>query len=189
MKKSVVSLVLVAAASQVGAAQAPSIDRLVDCAAVSSAQERLACFDREVAPFASVRSQAGAPTAKATPAPVVKPAAPSASTAAPSPSSTKAASGTSASSFGEESLAKSKKEPAQPAEALHAKVQKLRPAGTGIFLMYLDNEQVWRHDDGEDASFLHEGDAITITRGALGTYRLTRDGGSAKTWIRVTRAR
>src|SRR5689334_7955181 len=67
MKKSMASLVLAAVAAQIQAAQAPSIDRLADCAAIGGSQERLACFDREVAPFARVRSPAStaAPTAPA----------------------------------------------------------------------------------------------------------------------------
>lgn len=172
MKKSMVSLVLAAIATQAGAAQPTSIDKLVDCATVSSSQERLACFDREVAPFARARPPAPAATS------------PRVVAVAPPPAAA------TASSFGEEQLApKSRKDTAQEPEALHARIDRVRAAGTGVFLVSLDNGQTWRHEDESNGSYLREGDAITITKGTLGSYRLTRDAGSSKSWIRVTRVR
>lgn len=189
MKKSMGWLVAVAVSAQVSAAEAPSIDRLVDCAAIGAAQERLACFDREVAPFARVRSAAAAPVP--TPPQVAPPASKAPAVPAPPPAtSTGTAAPPSAASFGEDSLAsKSRKDSTQAPEALHAKIERLRPAGTGVFLVYLDNGQTWRHEDESNGSYLREGEAVTITKASLGTYRLTRDAGSSKNWIRVTRVR
>jgi 23S rRNA pseudouridine2605 synthase len=58
-----------------------------------------------------------------------------------------------------------------------------------VYLVTLDNGQVWRHEDGGMAPYLVPGDAVTISRGAMGSYRLTRDAGKSKDWVRVTRVR
>jgi hypothetical protein len=57
------------------------------------------------------------------------------------------------------------------------------------FIVYLDNGQAWKHQDVVLGEYLREGEAITISRAALGSYRLTRDAGKSKNWIRVTRIR
>jgi hypothetical protein len=61
--------------------------------------------------------------------------------------------------------------------------------GSSEFILYLDNGQAWRHQDQVLGEYLRQGEAITISRAALGSYRLTRDAGSTKNWIRVTRIR
>ena len=53
----------------------------------------------------------------------------------------------------------------------------------------LDNGQTWRHEDQTLGAYLKEGEAITIRKGTLGSYRLSRDDGDAKNWIRVSRVR
>jgi hypothetical protein len=95
MNRTVVTFVLLAATLPAGAAApADSVDRLVDCADLSDGQQRLACFDREVAPLRSARTagqprppvpapaRAAAPAPSPTPAPAAAvqpvPAAPSA---------------------------------------------------------------------------------------------------------------
>jgi hypothetical protein len=193
MKKSMGWLIAAAVAAQVSAAEPPSIDRLVDCAAIGSAQERLACFDREVTAFARVRSQAVTPgsvppaqsAARATPP---APPAPPAAAAAP-PAASAASSGSASASFGGESLSSKSKKDNQAPESMRARVERIRPAGTGVYLVYLDNGQTWRHEDEVNGAYLHEGDAITITKATLGAYRLTRDAGNGKNWIRVSRVR
>lgn len=191
MKKSIVSWVLAAIALPISAAQAPSTDRLLDCAAVASATDRLACFDREVAPFARLKPQSTVPPATAA-ATSAAPAKPAVTPSPTSPSPTVATAPTApAPVFGGELLApKSRAGVPQEQQVLHARIGRLRAGGTGIFLVYLDNEQVWRHEDESNGSYLREGEAITIAKtGGFGTYRLTRDAGSAKNWIRVTRVR
>jgi hypothetical protein len=58
-----------------------------------------------------------------------------------------------------------------------------------MFNLYLDNGQVWRHEDSVQGEYLRDGEAITIEKGALGSYKLTRDAGKSRNWIRVTRVR
>ena len=84
-----------------------------------------------------------------------------------------------------------KSEKALPADdaPLRAHVSSQRPAGTGVFIVFLDNGQAWRHEDYALGTYLREGDAITISKASMGSYRLTRDGANAKNWIRVTPVR
>ena len=72
-------------------------------------------------------------------------------------------------------------------QVLHAHIAELKAAGSGRYLVVLDNGQVWRHEDAYLGGFLKTGEAVTISKGAMGSYRLTRDAGQSKNWIRVTR--
>ena len=72
---------------------------------------------------------------------------------------------------------------------MHANIERLRTVAASQFVIYLDNGQAWRHEDQVQGEYLREGEAITISKGTLGSYRLTRDAGKAKNWIRVTRIR
>lgn len=96
----------------------------------------------------------------------------------------------SAASFGDEKLS-NKARPDLPEEErqLQAHISSVRSLPPDAYLVTLDNGQSWRHENMRQAEFLKVGDAITITRASLGTYRLTRDAGDAKNWIRVTRVR
>jgi len=71
---------------------------------------------------------------------------------------------------------------------LHGRIASLRTAGAA-YQVALDNGQTWRHEDQTLGVYLKEGDAVTIRKGTLGGYRLTRDAGNEKNWIRVTRIR
>ena len=70
---------------------------------------------------------------------------------------------------------------------MHARIQRLRAVAANDFIVYLDNGQAWRHQDASLGGYLREGEAITISKGTLGSYRLTRDAGNSKNWIRITR--
>ena len=204
MKKSVVSLVLAAVSCPALPADS-SLDRVVGCADIRDSRERLACFDREVAPLAAARSRpapsgnsppsvarnpvspppsrtpAGPPPA---PAPVpaqATPTAPAAASSAPAPAPR---------AFGDEQLRpKDRAEPPAEEQVLHARIERLRTVTTSQFIVYLDNGQAWRHEDVVNGEYLRVGDAVTLTKGALGSYRLTRDAGNSKNWIRVSRVK
>lgn len=176
MKHKTLYVMLALVAAPAWSASAPAdVDKLVACADVKDTQQRLECFDRRIAPLAQERA---APTAPPTPA---SPPAPAAA-ALPSPEP---------GSLGEEQLAPSRR-PQRPDQAeprvVHAQVASLGKAGFD-FLVTLNNGQVWRHENETQGAFLKEGDAITIQKAALGSYRLTRDAGKAANWIRVTRVR
>jgi len=186
MKKSVVSLVLAVVACPALPAES-SMDRLVGCADIKDSRDRLACFDREVAPLASARSR---PTPSAPPVAVARtvpaPTPPPTTPAAPIPSSPAPG----AKSFGEEQLQpKARSAAPEEEQVLHAHIQRLRTVTANDFIVYLDNGQAWRHQDAVLGGYLREGDAITISKGALGSYRLVRDAGGSKNWIRATRIR
>jgi hypothetical protein len=169
--KKIASLVL-AAISYPALTAENAVDRLVNCVDVKDSRDRLACFDREVAPLANARPR---PVVPERPQPQVVQSPP----IAPAPRT-----------FGEEQL-QPKARPAETADdqTLHARIERLRKVTASDFIVYLDNGQAWKHQDVALGEYLREGEAITISRAALGSYRLTRDAGKSKNWIRVTRIR
>jgi hypothetical protein len=74
-------------------------------------------------------------------------------------------------------------------QVLHSRIVSLHQTGQGTYVVALDNGQAWRHENEHLGSYLREGELVTIRKAALGSYRLTRDEGDAKNWIRVTRVR
>jgi hypothetical protein len=188
MKKSVVSLILAAASCPALPADSTSLDRLTGCADIRDSRDRLACFDREVAPLRSSRSEplrpaSPPPAAARVPAPAIASAPAPAPMPAPAPAPAKP-------TFGDEQLSpKSRAVAPEEDQVLHARIQRLRTVTASDFIVYLDNGQSWRHQDSSLGGYLREGEAITISKGTLGSYRLTRDAGSSKNWIRVTRFR
>lgn len=92
------------------------------------------------------------------------------------------------SDFGEEQLGGRAQLPEEEA-TLQARITETRKATGGLYLVILDNGQVWRHETGSMAEYLRAGEAVTIRRAGLGSYRLTLDAGRNKDWIRVTRIR
>jgi hypothetical protein len=194
MQKRELIAALVAALMMVEAGAASlSQERLVACAGMTDSAARLACYDQEVAPLArevAGRARASSPAARA-PEPATAPASATATAPAPTPATVPAsAATTSAASFGQEQLPREQR-PASKEEnlTLHARLTSQKPAGPGLFNLYLDNGQVWRHEDQVQGAYLKDGEAITIEKGALGSYRLTRDAGKSRNWIRVTRVR
>ena len=156
-----------------------SPERLVACAGLIDSAARLACYDREVAPLAR---EIGAPArdssaAAPTPAPATAASAPAIAT-------------TSGPSLGQEQLTREQRPVPEKEElTLHARLNSQKSVGPGLFNLYLDNGQVWRHEDQVLGAYLKDGDAITIEKGALGGYKLTRDAGKSRNWMRVTRVR
>ena len=181
MNKSAITVLLAAAAGPAwpAAAVAPSADTLLACSTIQDTSSRLACFDRAVAPLIAAQPRAAPPavaviTPPAPPPPQPKPE------AAPAPARP---------AFGEEQLSASQRPSGQDQVAMHARITGLKAAGAGRFLVTLDNGQVWLHEDAYLGAYLKEGEAVTISKATLGAYRLTRDAGQAKNWIRVTRVR
>jgi hypothetical protein len=95
---------------------------------------------------------------------------------------------TATSSFGQEQITVDKRQAAED-KTLHARLSSQKAAGGGYVNLYLDNGQVWRHEDRVLGAYLRDGDAVTIEKGALGSYKLSRDEGKSRNWIRVTRVR
>jgi hypothetical protein len=157
-----------------GEAAVPLIGKLDGCAELKDSRQRLACFDREFAPY---RTRNTVPTAITAPAAATPPADMPAQVPAPP-------------AFGEEKLSpKERPKTAEAEQVLHARIAALRQINPDTVLVTLDNGQVWRHEDTRLGAFLREGDAVTLSKGSLGSYRLTRDEGAEKAWIRATRVR
>jgi len=183
MNKSAVTIAVIATLAPAWQLQAAAPPGLQACGAITDSQARLECFDQELA---KSRPAAAAPSATST-APAPAPAKTPAAAVAVAPA---AAAPAADASFGAESLAPKEQE-SQPEEQpqLHAKITSLHQQGANNFYVYLDNGQVWRHEDIHLGSYLRAGDAITITKAKLSSYRLTRDAGASKDWIRTTRVR
>jgi hypothetical protein len=89
-----------------------------------------------------------------------------------------------------EAQPKAREQPQAPAEeTVQAHITEARKANGGLYLIVLDNGQTWRHEQGSMEPYLKVGEAVTIRRGTLGSYRLTLDSGNAKNWVRVSRIR
>jgi hypothetical protein len=123
---------------------------LIACTQISSDSARLACFDREV----GVLHEKSAP-----------PAAP----AAPPPSPEQ--------KFGLSDAQLRARQGSAPASApltdLHAHIVSITvgPADRQLFL--LDNGQTWQQIELDPSFFVRSADAVTITRGALGSFWLS----------------
>lgn len=182
MRRALASLFFATTAASLGAAQPPA-PGILACTELADASARLACFDRELAPFVRERRDVPAAPPPASPPPAPPPVSADVATPrAPSPPADSA--------FAQEQL-KPQDRPAPPAEAatLRGRITAHRRGGQGTYLVTLDNGQVWRHEEGSQVDYLKVGAAVTITRAALGSYRLTLDGGSARNWVRVSRVR
>ena len=188
MKKLVLG-VLLAAGAQVADSEAAAAltERLADCADLEAAAQRLACFDREVAPLKRPAKQLPAQAATMAPAAIPRQGAVAPQAAVVPPPAPAVAT---APALGQEQLPRSSDATAaEKSESLHARITELRKLGPGVYLVSLDNGQAWRHENEALGAFLRQGEAVTISKGNLGTYRLVRDAGKTRDWIRVARVR
>jgi hypothetical protein len=120
---------------------------LAHCAAIASGDDRLACYDA----LASGHSPGGVPPPPTTPQ------------AAPPPAKE---------DFGLSTVQKEKKQPAQKQiESISTSVTGLGTSSIGRMLVELDNGQSWELDSADP--LLAVGDAVTIERGALGSFLMT----------------
>jgi hypothetical protein len=167
---------------------------LLACRELTDAAARLACFDRETAALARAPSVpiAAAPST-ATPASPAAPIAAAVPTTAPTSPGASAAPMTPEQKFGLSSGAISAKEEAAagtqaPKESkLQAHINGLALVGDGRTLFTLDNAQVWRQLEADGTDVMAKlGDAVTISRGILGSYWLQLKTGRG---CKVTRLR
>lgn len=132
-------------------------ETLRTCASIKRSSERLACYDRAVGQL--VAADGG-----------------SAATFKPSP---EAMFGTTAS---EPRTSSSSATPErEDLSTLTARVTALTPDAEGLYVIELDNGQKWHQISGSSTLLLKQGDAVTITRAALNSFRLsTPTGRTAK---------
>jgi len=119
------------------------------CAAIQRDTERLICYDRAVARLAEGKD-----------------------TDAPPPSAEEL--------FGAGRVARETRPDTQVKREelakITARVKKLRNTADGALVLELDNGQVWQQVSSDVTLVVDEGDTVTISRGALGSYRLSGPG-------------
>jgi hypothetical protein len=173
------SLALAALPLPRSAAAAAAVDpgALAHCAAITGADERLACYDTLARPKPSPAAAANpAPASgKASPhaatAPPATTTAAAAMTAAPAAAATgTAAAGTTADSANSFGLTKHAAPEPGP-DRIQAHVTNVDANRLGNVRVSLDNGQVWTYNDPD--ALIRVGDAVTIKRGALGSFLLT----------------
>lgn len=199
MNKPLLSLALTLSCTAAWAAEGPQLPASVAaCGSIQDAQQRGACYDREIAALNKTPPKAAAPA----PATAAAPAQPSDATSravAPPPSTGKPAPSTAskvmapftaAVTFGQELISKKVRPPQDAADQfMHATITSVREPIPGEFRFVLDNGQTWSQQEPKLGFFLKQGDGVTIGRGALSAYRLWRDEDGGKAWVPVTRIR
>jgi hypothetical protein len=180
---------------------------LLACRNISDAAARLACFDREAA------SLTPAPTAGGAASPIPAPIPPPSSATAATASATAATASVPPAPLAPAPVASTAVRPAQvldpqqqfglPERAVAAKevaagtrsadatkieahLAGIAPAVDGRAVFTLDNGQVWRQLSTEADLLAKQGDAVTISRGLLGSYWLAL---KSKRGCKVTRLR
>lgn len=190
-KQLCVAGVLALAGGAVWAAQ-PTVEAGLRCAQIKDSLERLVCYDQAFGGAASVPQSLPAPApAPATPAPApvaqAAPAAPAAVAAAPAAPAPAAA----ADSFGSDQVRRTEKQRQADAgpTSLSAQVASLREYRQRMWLITLDNGQVWQQMDIDSLFQVGVGDTIQIEKGKLGGYRMARTSNGRSGWVRVNRVK
>ncbi|MGA2189925.1 MAG: hypothetical protein ABSH33_15440 [Steroidobacteraceae bacterium] len=181
---------------------ADSPPALVACREIADATVRLACFDREAAaaaraapPATPAAAAPPAPSATTAPTAPAAPPAPTATAASIAPAAPPAPTATAApiapaaptphpapaldaqQQFGLPERAVAAKEVAAGTRAtdaakIEAHIAQLAKAPNGRVVFTLDNAQIWRQISAEGELLAKQGDAVTISRGLLGSYWL-----------------
>lgn len=155
----VAALGLACAAASAPAAETVPLQSLKACAAIENSGERLACYDR-----LARGPQAGGDEASGTAL-------------------------TQEQMFGMRGQLVREADPQVPAEraklqSISAHVTALGKAADGSLVIVLDNGQTWRQEDSVQL-LLEAGDAVTISRGALASFRLSSPAHRTARVIRV----
>jgi hypothetical protein len=170
------------------AAQLPPA--VLACAGLARDAERLACYDRAVeAVSAEARAAASARAAEAQQlAAAEAAAAKAAADAAAAAARAKAAADVEArkAAFGGEQIGKPLVDPDEVTEVATTVTELLTNAsGLGVFL--LGNGQLWKQVDTTGLGRAKSGDAVVLSKGSLGGYRLTFT--KSNRWVAVKRLR
>lgn len=170
------------------AAQLPPA--LLACAGLSRDADRLACYDRAVeAVSAEARAAASARAAEAQRLAVAEAAAAKAAAeAAAAAAKAKAAADVEArkAAFGGEQIGKPRVDPEEVTEVASTVTEIMtNSSGLGVFL--LDNGQLWKQVDTASLGRAKAGDAVVLSKGFMGGYRLTFS--KSGRWVAVKRLR
>jgi len=146
-----------------------------ECAAIESAQERLACFD------AAFGTEVGALSEPAEAAP---PSAPDTGAQASAPASAATPSATPAASSDDAGFGLDKSMDELEGESLSSNIVSVGKDGFDKLLFELANGQLWRQTEYKYFP-VKAGQVAVISHGAMGSYKLYIDGESR--WTRVRR--
>jgi hypothetical protein len=155
-------------------AGAQSVD-ISSCASIADDHARLACYDG----LAASLHKKAPPAAQ-----VVAPPLSAAAAASPVPSSpATSAPASRAATFGAETIRKvlTAEEEAAEVDEIHAHVAAVQFSPNNRFTVTLDNGQVWRQIEADTARARFRssgGDAVIVSKGALGSYNLVVEGRS-----------
>ena len=172
------AMLLMVAGAAVAAESLP--DGMRRCAAIADISVRVACYDQLAGK---------APAAAAAPAPVVATPAP---VAAPAPVvATYGKAGTpKPAAYGDAGLEKSSAERAGDAapKSIDARIIALHEMAPSVFLISLDNGQIWQQGEARPGFTVNVGDTVRILSGSLGSYSMSPvSKGKTSGWVRVTR--
>lgn len=165
-KTLIAALVLTAAASaQAGAETAASAlpDAIAACAAIDADAERLACYDRQNPPRKAARTT--------NPPGMV----PGSGAGAVASSVQARAVDTSPGREPRRAAGSSNRNGAEEPRQIVARVESVSERPGGELLLYLDNGQVWMQTERHGERSISPGEAVRITRGALGGHLLTAE--------------
>jgi hypothetical protein len=174
MNRSLVSLAVALACGPAWPGDRPSQlpANVAACASIQDGAQRARCYDREVAAL----SKAPLPTSPA----VAPESPPSFAVPAPPPPA----------DFGVDSLnRKARTIPEPVAATLQATVSTVREAQPGLYVLTLDNGQVWSQSESRTGFELKAGDSVSIKKGTMGSYRLWGTASGSWNWVRVIRVR
>ena len=148
-------------AAPVSASGSSVASDLARCAAITGADQRLACYDtlarRTLPPPPAAAAAAASPARSASGAAAVAPAAAAVAAQAPATPAPQ--------NFGLTSHEQSAPSPPQDMQALVTRVTTDHQYNV---LVTLDNSQIWTFNESDPA--LHTGDKVSIKRAALGSY-------------------
>jgi hypothetical protein len=157
------------------------------CAAETDATRRLACYDREVGRFTAVQPAPGS-TARAAAAPTA--ATPTGAPGAEAPDVSKVPSSAAPNledQFGVSGELERKRKEQKPTPGLtqlNSRIAAISTRPHAGVVVRLEDGQVWEQAHEEDQAELSVGDAVTIRRGAMGSYWLDSTAGHS---LRVRR--
>ena len=146
----------------VAAAQGVDADSLVRCAGIGEDARRLACYDEAVSRLGD-RVRAAEAKRRAEGQKIAKRRAEDEAKRAKD-------------AFGAENVGPAKADEVHGArrpDELEAKVAEVLTSATGDAVFILDNGQMWRQDGGIQLPPIKAGEAVRLTRGAIGGYKLT----------------
>jgi hypothetical protein len=133
-------------------------DAIATCRLQTTAITRLDCYDAIALPEAEIASELATTDSGAASAKAAQSGAPQSRTAQDEEAE-----------FGFEFDVK------DALQSVTSDVTRVQKNAMGGLVLTLANGQVWQQNDGQTL-FLDEGDSVTITRGALSAFYLTRDG-------------